>query len=148
MLCNRSLGDTTVHQQKWMSHVKRWNFLANMALAQVRLSIAMFLRSVNEDRMMKFFKNDFSQDRWRKAALKNAFSLLGKQRFQHAAAFFLLGGAVNDAIEVRCFSTVATLSIKNNNNNKRSLFTINLRNCTIYVPKGCEFKKRNNIRSR
>ena len=50
---------------------------------------------------MQFFKNDFTQDRWRKAALKNAFSLLGKQRFEHAAAFFLLAGAVDDAIEVR-----------------------------------------------
>ena len=53
--------------------------------------------------MMQFFKNDFTKDRWRKAALKNAFSLLGKQRFEHAAAFFLLGGAVDDAIEVRSF---------------------------------------------
>ena len=29
----------------------------------------------------------------------------------------------------------------NNNNNKRSLFMINLINCTIYLPKGREFKK-------
>ena len=50
--------------------------------------------------MMMFFKNNFSEDRWRKAALKNAFALLGRQRFQHAAAFFLLGGSVRDAIEV------------------------------------------------
>jgi len=50
--------------------------------------------------MALFFKNNFSEDRWRKAALKNAFSLLGKQKFERAAAFFLLGGAVKDAIEV------------------------------------------------
>ena len=48
-----------------------------------------------------FFKNDFSVERWRLAALKNAFSLLGLQRFHHAAAFFLLGNSVRDAIEVR-----------------------------------------------
>lgn len=50
--------------------------------------------------MVDFFKQDFDQDRWRKAALKNAFDLLGKQRFTHAAAFFLLAGSLNDAIEV------------------------------------------------
>jgi hypothetical protein len=31
--------------------------------------------------MLKFLSNDFSQGRWRTAALKNAFALLGKQRF-------------------------------------------------------------------
>ncbi len=50
--------------------------------------------------MVDFFRNNFAEDRWRKAALKNAFALLARQRFQHAAAFFLLGGAVRDAIEV------------------------------------------------
>lgn len=49
---------------------------------------------------MDFFKNDFTEDRWRKAALKNAYDLLGKQRFEHAAAFFLLAGSLHDAIEV------------------------------------------------
>jgi hypothetical protein len=38
-------------------------------------------RSVKDERMTQFFSNDFTQDRWRKAALKNAFALLGKQRF-------------------------------------------------------------------
>lgn len=50
--------------------------------------------------MTAFFSNNFNEDRWRKAALKNAFSLLGKQRFQHSAAFFLLAGSLKDAIEV------------------------------------------------
>lgn len=58
-------------------------------------------RSKRDDRMTSFFANNFSEDRWRKAALKNAFALLGKQRFEHAAAFFLLAGALRDAIEVR-----------------------------------------------
>ncbi|ELU10253.1 hypothetical protein CAPTEDRAFT_201231 [Capitella teleta] len=57
-------------------------------------------RSVNNPRMQQFFRNDFAEERWRKAALKNAFALLGKQRFHHAAAFFILAGALRDAIEV------------------------------------------------
>ncbi|XP_037874527.1 dmX-like protein 2 isoform X1 [Bombyx mori] len=57
-------------------------------------------RSNRDDKMTAFFANDFTENRWRKAALKNAFVLLGKQRFEHAAAFFLLGGALKDALEV------------------------------------------------
>lgn len=60
--------------------------------------------------MMKFFSNDFTQDRWRKAALKNAFALLSKQRFEHAAAFFLLAGELWDAVEV-CISRLHDLQL-------------------------------------
>ncbi|XP_055517092.1 dmX-like protein 2 isoform X3 [Leucoraja erinacea] len=57
-------------------------------------------RSQLDKKMTEFFKHNFIEDRWRKAALKNAFSLLGKQRFEQAAAFFLLAGSLKDAIEV------------------------------------------------
>lgn len=67
--------------------------------------------------MLKFLNNDFTVPRWKTAALKNAFALLGKQRFgavlhffvwrsllipviEYAAAFFLLGGSVKDAVNV------------------------------------------------
>lgn len=49
---------------------------------------------------LKFLSNDFSQLRWKTAALKNAYALLSKQRFQYAAAFFLLGGSLRDAVNV------------------------------------------------
>ncbi|XP_069954424.1 dmX-like protein 2 isoform X5 [Cherax quadricarinatus] len=57
-------------------------------------------RSIDDKRMTSFFSNNFTEERWRKAALKNAFALLGKQRFEHAAAFFLLAGSLKDALEV------------------------------------------------
>uniref|UniRef100_A0A8C2P311 RAVE complex protein Rav1 C-terminal domain-containing protein n=1 Tax=Capra hircus TaxID=9925 RepID=A0A8C2P311_CAPHI len=58
-------------------------------------------RSQKDSKMTQFFGNNFEDERWRKAALKNnAFSLLGKQRFEHSAAFFLLAGCLRDAIEV------------------------------------------------
>ncbi|XP_076371203.1 dmX-like protein 2 isoform X5 [Tachypleus tridentatus] len=57
-------------------------------------------RSIGDQKMTAFFQNNFDEDRWRKSALKNAFVLLGKQRFEHAAAFFMLAGAIRDAIEV------------------------------------------------
>ena len=57
-------------------------------------------RTVKNTKMQEFFSRDFSEDRWHKAALKNAFVLLTKQRFEEAAAFFLLGDSLWDAVEV------------------------------------------------
>uniref|UniRef100_A0A1B0A9X2 RAVE complex protein Rav1 C-terminal domain-containing protein n=1 Tax=Glossina pallidipes TaxID=7398 RepID=A0A1B0A9X2_GLOPL len=70
-------------------------------LAMKKKSIVWGLyRSKRDEKMTQFFANNFSEDRWRKAALKNAFVLLGKQRFEHAVSFFLLANSLNDAIEV------------------------------------------------
>jgi hypothetical protein len=57
-------------------------------------------KTVKDTKMADFFKNDFNESKWQTAALKNAFVLLGKQRFEHAAAFFLLAGRLKDAVEV------------------------------------------------
>ncbi|XP_075875590.1 dmX-like protein 1 isoform X2 [Nelusetta ayraudi] len=67
-------------------------------------------RSQKNGKMTDFFRNNFSEDRWRKAAMKNAFSLLGKQRFQHSAAFFLLAGSLKDAVEV-CLEKMQDLQL-------------------------------------
>uniref|UniRef100_A0A8B9KW47 Dmx like 1 n=1 Tax=Astyanax mexicanus TaxID=7994 RepID=A0A8B9KW47_ASTMX len=67
-------------------------------------------RSHKNVKMTAFFSNNFNEDRWRKAALKNAFSLLGKQRFQHSAAFFLLAGSLKDAVEV-CLEKMQDLQL-------------------------------------
>ncbi|XP_066499855.1 dmX-like protein 1 isoform X2 [Hoplias malabaricus] len=67
-------------------------------------------RSHKNMKMTAFFSNNFNEDRWRKAALKNAFSLLGKQRFQHSAAFFLLAGSLKDAVEV-CLEKMQDLQL-------------------------------------
>ncbi|XP_055296544.1 dmX-like protein 2 isoform X5 [Sitodiplosis mosellana] len=67
-------------------------------------------RSRRDEKMTAFFANNFQEDRWRKAALKNAFALLGKQRFEHAVAFFLLANSLNDAIEV-CLTKLEDLQL-------------------------------------
>ncbi|XP_014484134.1 PREDICTED: dmX-like protein 2 [Dinoponera quadriceps] len=67
-------------------------------------------RNKRDERMTTFFANNFAEDRWRKAALKNAFALLGKQRFEHAAAFFLLAGALKDAIDV-CLNRLSDIQL-------------------------------------
>ncbi|KAJ3161107.1 regulator of (H+)-ATPase in vacuolar membrane [Geranomyces michiganensis] len=50
--------------------------------------------------MLRFLANDFEEERWKAAALKNAFALLGKQRYEYAAAFFLLADKLKDAVSV------------------------------------------------
>jgi hypothetical protein len=55
-------------------------------------------RSVGDSRMSGFFSNNFTEERWQSAALKNAYALLGKQRYTEAVGFFLLGDELNDAV--------------------------------------------------
>ncbi|AMD20611.1 HDL133Wp [Eremothecium sinecaudum] len=51
-------------------------------------------------KMLKFLKNDFSEPRWRTAALKNAFVLVSKHRYLDAACFFLIANSLKDAVNV------------------------------------------------
>lgn len=67
-------------------------------------------KTVKDTKMADFFKNDFGEAKWQTAALKNAFVLLGKQRFEHAVSFFLLAGRLKDAIEV-CLRNLADLQL-------------------------------------
>lgn len=67
-------------------------------------------KTVKDVKMAEFFKNDFSQSKWQTAALKNAFVLLGMQRFEHAVAFFLLADRLKDAIEV-CLRNLKDLQL-------------------------------------
>lgn len=49
---------------------------------------------------MRLLKNDFSDPRWKSAAAKNAYALMGRRRFVYAAAFFLLGDDLKSAVSV------------------------------------------------
>lgn len=79
--------------------------LLYLALGKKKLWISMWKtahENPEKEKMVSFLKKagDFSEERWRIAAAKNAFALLGKQRFKFAAAFFLLAGNVDDGISV------------------------------------------------
>ncbi|KAF3159077.1 regulator of (H+)-ATPase in vacuolar membrane [Orbilia oligospora] len=52
---------------------------------------------------MKLLSNNFEDPKWKTIAAKNAYALLGKQRFEYAAAFFLLADRPKDAVNV-CFT--------------------------------------------
>lgn len=95
------------------------------ALGKVKLVHGLWKQAAwhkEQSMMLKFLSNDFTEDRWKTAALKNAFALLSKQRYgafplpqsdwtgtespdvlivpEYAAAFFLLGGSLKDAVNV------------------------------------------------
>ncbi|KAH8099423.1 WD repeat-containing protein [Cristinia sonorae] len=73
------------------------------ALGKVKLVHGLWRQAAGhkeQNLMLKFLNNDFTEARWRTAALKNAFALLSKRRFEYAAAFFLLGGSLKDAVNV------------------------------------------------
>ncbi|PYH48352.1 WD repeat protein [Aspergillus saccharolyticus JOP 1030-1] len=58
----------------------------------------------------RLLSNNFDEPRWKTAALKNAYALLGKRRFEYAAAFFLLAGHIRDAALV-CVNQVGDLQL-------------------------------------
>ncbi|CAG8572440.1 2105_t:CDS:10 [Ambispora gerdemannii] len=74
-----------------------------MALRKKKLLLALW-RTANhlkeQAKIMQFLANDFEEPRWKTAALKNAYVLLGKQRYEYAASFFLLGDCLKDAVNV------------------------------------------------
>ncbi|KAL4879357.1 RAVE protein 1 C terminal-domain-containing protein [Aspergillus karnatakaensis] len=58
----------------------------------------------------KLLANDFKEPRWKTTALKNAYALLGKRRFEYAATFFLLADHLRDAAFV-CINQVGDLQL-------------------------------------
>lgn len=48
----------------------------------------------------KILSNDFEVPKWRTTANKNAFALIGRRRYEYAAAWFLLGSSLKDAVSV------------------------------------------------
>ena len=53
-----------------------------------------------QTKTVKLLGNDFDLPKYRTTAQKNAFALLGKHRYEYAAAFFLLGDSLKDCINV------------------------------------------------
>ncbi|KAG8885003.1 regulator of (H+)-ATPase in vacuolar membrane [Tulasnella sp. 331] len=101
------------------------------ALGKVKLVYGLWKQAAwhkEQPMMLKFLANDFSEERWKTAALKNAFALLSKQRYgedarlialdlvdldpylEYAAAFFLLGGSLKDAVNV-CLKQLADFQL-------------------------------------
>lgn len=57
-------------------------------------------KATRNEKLATFLSNDFTTERWLSAARKNAYSLLSKQQFELAIAFFLLGEDLGAAANV------------------------------------------------
>ena len=53
-----------------------------------------------KENTVKLLSRNFNEPKWKQTALKNAYALLSKRRFDYAAAFFLLSGSLQDAVNV------------------------------------------------
>ncbi|KAI1325613.1 RAVE protein 1 C terminal-domain-containing protein [Xylariaceae sp. FL0255] len=58
----------------------------------------------------RLLANNFADPKWRTTALKNAYALLSKRRFEYAAAFFLLADSLQDAVNV-CLNQIKDLQL-------------------------------------
>ncbi|KAK1754317.1 regulator of V-ATPase in vacuolar membrane protein 1 [Echria macrotheca] len=58
----------------------------------------------------RFLANNFEDPKWRTAALKNAYALMSKRRFEYAVAFFLLADHLGDAVNV-CLNQLKDLQL-------------------------------------
>jgi len=78
-------------------------FIFYMAMKKLKVVIGLWKNAVwhpERAKMLSFLDHDFTEPRWQKAALKNAFALLSKRRFENAVGFFLLGDRLFDAVNV------------------------------------------------
>ncbi|KAN0060250.1 regulator of (H+)-ATPase in vacuolar membrane [Thecaphora frezii] len=77
--------------------------LLYFALGKPKVVLGLWKQAVwhpEQKKMLQFLSKDFSQDRWKTAAQKNAFALLSQRRYEFAASFFLLGDSLQDAVNV------------------------------------------------
>ncbi len=71
--------------------------LLYVALKRLSVLSKMF-KVAKKDKVAEFLVNDFTQERWQTAALKNGYAMLKQQQFVQAAAFFLVAGKIRDCL--------------------------------------------------
>ncbi|KAJ1633272.1 RAVE protein 1 C terminal-domain-containing protein [Pavlovales sp. CCMP2436] len=70
-----------------------------MALGKKAALLALYM-AVGNEKLVGFLSNDFETERWRTAALKNAYALVSRRNWPLAVAFFLLAKAWRDACAI------------------------------------------------
>jgi hypothetical protein len=66
-------------------------------------ALSALYKVTRDDKKGEFLANDFSQERWKSAAVTNAYSLMQRHQYQMAASMFVLAGKLADAVDV-CLS--------------------------------------------
>lgn len=66
--------------------------------------------SKEHEAIEKFLKRDFEDPKHRSAAVKNAYVLIDKKRYDHAMAFFILGNNIEDCVRM-CVDRLKDLNL-------------------------------------
>ncbi|KAL4155833.1 hypothetical protein PRNP1_007934 [Phytophthora ramorum] len=80
---------------------------------KVLSALAKLAQSDSNKTLASFLENDFSDKRWSNAAIRNAYSLLSKKKYEAAAAFFLVcePPRIQDAIRVLATTSFNMISL-------------------------------------
>lgn len=70
-------------------------FYIALGKKQILSALCKVCKDDRSKKLSAFLEHDFSQERWKTAAIKNAYSLLSKKQYEYAAAFFLLPSPPN-----------------------------------------------------
>ena len=77
-------------------HVCLWY----LAMNKKQIALALYKKDKNGAKIYDLMSKDFTQDRWKSAASKNAYVLLSKKKYMLCASFFLLGKNIKDCVNV------------------------------------------------
>ena len=75
------------------------------ALGKLKVVAGLF-KMKREEKFYNFFMNDFTQARWKSAALKNGYALMKQHKYELAAAFLLIGGKIFEAASFQVWGGV------------------------------------------
>ncbi|KTW32865.1 hypothetical protein PNEG_04325 [Pneumocystis murina B123] len=112
---NLKLQMETLAYKKYLINDKNPEFCSLFYIALRKKNILLNLWKMatghsNQKIMINFLSNDFSETRWKIAAQKNAFVLLGKHRYEYSAAFFLLADKLQNAVNI-CIKNLQDISL-------------------------------------
>lgn len=63
-----------------------------MMLGKRKILASLFKKDEKQKKTYEFLNQNFNEPRWKNAANKNAYALLGKKNYETSAGFFILGG--------------------------------------------------------
>ncbi|KTW30445.1 uncharacterized protein T551_01728 [Pneumocystis jirovecii RU7] len=112
---NLKIQMETIAHKKYITNSKNPEFCSLFYIALKKKNILLRLWKIatghsSQKVMVNFLSNDFSETRWKIAAQKNAYVLLGKHHYEYSAAFFLLAEKLQDAVNV-CIKNLHNISL-------------------------------------
>ena len=79
-----------------VNDISIWYILLNKKAILVNL----YKNTEGATKIYEFLGHNFSEERWKKAALRNGYQLLSQKKYKLAATFYLLGNWINEAVQV------------------------------------------------